>query len=448
MEPEKLIEAINGLKDVSAKNQETLEKVLKAYQEKVDSGKVETPQTIEAPEIPVKPEPARKIVFGDQKADRFQHIEKILDKPPAKLSEIEKEIHDFNDDVYLLSKMLKRDPRTLKTWHRLDENDELKKAMDTATSGEGAEWVPTGFSASLIELLRLERKVSGLHSRFTMPTDPYIFPVDGAQASAYKVTEQTADTSQTKIPVSTPGTAQKSLTSVGNAARVLTSHYLEEDSIIPVIPYIKESIAKALVDAEETATVNGDTAGTHMDSDVTAGDDVRKNWDGYRKMAQAAASVDLGTFNTAGLRSIRKAMKKFGVVPSKLAWIAGISVYNQLLGLTEVITVDKYGPAATILSGELGKFDGIPIVISEYIREDLNASGVYDGVTTTKTIIELVFRPGILYADRRAITMRVLTELYAESEQDAVIATRRYLLWTPYTVATDLIVGEGYNITS
>jgi len=52
-----------------------------------------------------------------------------------------------------------------------------------------------------------------------------------------------------------------------------------------------------------------------------------------------------------------------------------------------VRTVDKYGQFATVLNGELGKIDGIPVIVSEKIRENLNASGVYDGTTTTKTLL-------------------------------------------------------------
>jgi hypothetical protein len=70
-----------------------------------------------------------------------------------------------------------------------------------------------------------------------------------------------------------------------------------------------------------------------------------------------------------------------------LAWIASIASYYKMLGLTEVLTLQNYGPQATVLQGELGKFDSIPIIVSEYQRQDLNASGVYDGVTKTKTAL-------------------------------------------------------------
>jgi len=141
-------------------------------------------------------------------------------------------------------------------------------------------------------------------------------------------------------------------------------------------------------------------------------------------------------------------MGKYGVNPNNLAWIAGVRVFHKLLSLPEVLTVDKYGANATILTGELAKLDGIPIIVSEFIREDLNASGVYDGVTTNRTILPLVYRPAFLYGDRRTITLRVSQELYMETDQDVAIATQRLDFQPVQDAASEPVVGLGYNITS
>lgn len=356
------------------------------------------------------------------------------------------ELQACADDIYLASKFLRRDPRSLKMWREFSsEASALRKAMDTATSDEGLEWVPTGFSSELIRKVKLQLKVAGLHRRIAMPTNPFRLPIDGADATAYLFSESTSDTA-TKITASTPGSTDVTFDAIKLACRVLVSTELEEDSIVAILPLLRDKIVQALAEAQEEATINGDTDGTHMDSDVTASTDTRKAWDGYRKLALAGASVDCATFNKANLRAIRKAMGKYGVNPNNLAWIAGISVYNQMLGLDEVVTLDKYGPSATILTGELGKFDGIPIVVSEFVREDLNASGVYDGITTDTTVLPLVYRPAFLYGDRRNITLRVSQELYMETDQDVAIATQRLDFQPVQDATTEPIVGLGYNI--
>ena len=40
------------------------------------------------------------------------------------------------------------------------------------------------------------------------------------------------------------------------------------------------------------------------------------------------------------------------------------STYAKLLGLDEVATVDKFGPHATVLTSEIAKVDGVPVLVS------------------------------------------------------------------------------------
>jgi hypothetical protein len=138
-------------------------------------------------------------------------------------------------------------------------------------------------------------------------------------------------------------------------------------------------------------------------------------------------------------------MGKYGVDPNSLAWVVGISGYNQMLALSEVITVDKYGPNAVVLSGELARFDGIPVIVSEYVREDLNATGVYDGTTTGRTEVLLVRKDAFLYGDRRDVLVETDREI--KSQTIDLVASQRVAFSNRY-VATDPIVAILYNITA
>lgn len=365
---------------------------------------------------------------------------------PMELVEQAKNINEMSDFLYLAGALLRRPVRSLKLFGAAKTRF---KAMDAGTATEGAEWIPTGFSSDLINKLALARKVAALFRRFPMPTDPYKLPVEGGDATAYLASEATSDTA-TKFTASTPGTANVEFDAAKLAVRVLVSKDIEEDSVIAVVPYIRDKVVKALVDGEEEAILSGDDSTTHQDSDIHAlgAADRRKAWKGLRKHALAlgTAKVDISTFSTANLRAIRTAMGKYGVNPADLAWIMGVKGYNKTLSLTEVLTVDKYGDKATLLNGELGKLDGIPIVVSEFSRENLNAAGVYDGVTTDNGEIELVYRPGFMIGDRRNITVKVLTELYAETDQDAIIATMREDFEDVLDATAEKLVGLGYNL--
>jgi HK97 family phage major capsid protein len=357
-----------------------------------------------------------------------------------------KEFQEWQDSVYLISKIMNISPRQVKLWGKQSGNvSELKKAMDASTSGEGSEWVPTELSAQLQDLVRLEAKVANLFGRVNMPTNPFEVPVVSSDATAKKVSESTAD-GATNFPESTPGTRKMTFTAVKMAARVLMSEELNEDSIVAMITFIKQNLATAMAYGLEDALINGDTSATHQDSDVTAATDVRKLFNGLRKLTQSGNKVDLSTFSTTAVRNLRVKLGKYGTNPKDCAIITGPIGFMQLANLTEVRTVDKYGAQATILNGELGRIDGMPIIVSEKMRENLNASGVYDGTTTSKTALIMVNRPTFWIGDRRKLTVKTWEDI--QTDQTILVSTSRHDFQNKFDTTSENVVAYGYNIAN
>jgi len=342
-------------------------------------------------------------------------------------------VSDFrrmNDDVLLIRAIKgkefdEQELKQHKLWKELQVvARELRKALDTSTAGSGAEWIPTGFSSQLYDRIKLKLRVAALHSRVVMPTDPFEIPTRGGDPVAYFVAEPTGDT-PTKIPALTPSTGKKQFAGKDFAARILVSRHSTLDAIVAVLDLVRDDLVTAIANAEERALIDGDTAGTHQDSDVTSGTDARKAWLGYRKLAPAASKVDAGNVAATDVlvRSVVEKMGKYGVVPGDVAIVCGTKGYHQLLKTTNVLTVDKYGPSATILTGELGKLDGKPIIVSEWVRQDLNAAGVYDGVTTNRTIIAVVNRTPLLIGDRESVKVEADKDI--ETQQEIVVGFAR-----------------------
>lgn len=327
----------------------------------------------------------------------------------------------------------------------------MRAAIDTATTAEGKEFVPTELSSQLIERVALELRVLALFPEVTMPTNPFELPamaVSRTRGGAHA--EQTADTGQTKITKITPGTRKVTLTAKKFATEILTSKEAEEDSLVPILPFLRDELVDYTAADLEDAAINGDTTGTHRDSDVTAADDPRKNWEGIRETAEDASSQrdhSNAALTVAALRANRKLMGKYGIDPAQLAHIMGINGYIDLLGDSNVQTVDKYGAQATLLSGELGRVDGVPVIVSEYVRQNLNASGVFDNTTTNRTVAATVHRRAFLRGTRRNLTVEFLRELYSESDQDAVKISTRQALERRYG-ATEKAVAVSYNVAT
>lgn len=384
--------------------------------------------------------PQRKMEFADNQPTK---LEEIIDSLPVDLQK-------QADDLFIVSAITRRKPNQLKGWNGFTRKlGEFKKALDTATAHQGTEWVPTGFTNQLFELVRLENKVMALFPQITMPTNPYNLPIQIGRLTSFKHAEQTADTSQTTIPVGDTAdlTDKTTLTAVGHAVQVLCSKDVEEDSIIPMLPFLRSQIVSTLAEGREDCTLNGDTQTTHEDTDQTGATNRRKMWLGLRRMANANSySADMSEFTLSNIRLLLRApMGKYGVNPSSLAIVTGVKGYLNLINLKEVTTVDKYGPGATVLAGELAKVDGIPVIVSEWVREDLGSAGIY-AATSSKTVLHVVNRNAFAVGVRRESSIQLLIEKYADSDQDALITRERVTFAPIYPIASNKTTYMGYNI--
>ena len=433
-ELQKLLEKLAELKDLS---QEELD-LLKKHTAK---------QEAEAEEAQKEKRPVRRIAFSDESPSLVRNIREIVKLPARLLTEEEKRVQEVNDNLYILSRVLKTDPRQLKSWETFaPSGSALRKALDTATSGEGAEWVPTGLSANYIEKFRLESKVAGLFMDVPMPTNPWEVPYISGSIDFYLMPESTSD-EPSKTPASTPGTGKRTMTAKKLRARVLFSEELDEQSVVPLLPALQEEITMAGAETLDDVIINGDTTATHQDSDVTDSKDKRKSWNGLRKLCPAGTKKDLSTFDKDTVRSLKTALGKFGTKPNSLAWLASITSADKLTGLAEVLTVDKYGPNATIHTGEIGKIYGAPIITSEKIREDLNATGVYDGTTTSYTLLMILHKRAFMLGSYKPITLNTYFDQDVDQYVLNVKFKKAFIDRWDTSVAANTTVALGYKIS-
>jgi HK97 family phage major capsid protein len=397
----------------------------------------------------------------------------------SNLGERIEEFKRLNDDAYLIMTMLGgaavkkeipgatplkvyRETDVYKMVHkRLEEDKDLRKALAVATSGSGAEWIPTGFSSQVLVTIELQLKIAALFNSIAMPTNPYTLPVQTSNAEGYLIPESTADEA-TKIKASTPGTGNTTFNARKLANRVLFSEEINEDSIVAVRTFTMNEMSKAIARAHETALVNGDrtgaagVAGSHFDNTGTAlftsNYDARLAFDGLRYFALNNAGTSTKDFSNAVpsdalMGNVRLLMGLHGVNPMDLVWTMSINTYLQSVNnLSNVQTLDKYGPQAVVLSGELMRYQGIPTVVSEYLFSNLNASGVYDGSTTDRGELLLVYRPGFLSGTRGGVTMSTANDI--ETDQVIMVGKRRVDFIDPYdaTLAANIMSAAGINI--
>lgn len=322
------------------------------------------------------------------------------------------------------------------------------KAFGTSLAGYGAEYIPTLIASTYIPEFELSLDLQARFREIRMPQSPYKMPVVKDVLKAQKASEGGAAVAREF------GTGALQMESKKLEMYHVVPEELNEDSAVDFLAIARQELLLSHQRAVESAIINGDSDGTHIDSDTQAGSALlaEKIWHGLRRQA-LSNSANGGTKNfgaalsTAGLIDMRAKMKKFGVNPADLIWIVGPAVYAQLLGLPELLTVDKAGPAAAaILRGSAASILGIPVVVSQHVREDLNASGVYDGVTSTKGSILLVNASRWYVGIRRAPQIRVVQD--SPSYDRYLLAAYQRLDFVGHAQgASETSVCYGYNIT-
>lgn len=292
-------------------------------------------------------------------------------------------------------------------------------AMTTGATGEGKEWIPEAFSSTLHEEIWLALEVAQLFGRIAMPAPTYTLPFSPGRMIALAGTEG-------GTVAKTKGKTDKiTFTAKKIMAIVEMTDEFEQDSLVPALNFLRGQLIDAFSLGQETMCLNGQASGNaiYASGKEPAATDVRSLVSGIRNDAMAmGAKVDFGAasgFTADNLRALRTQMGKYGKRPSDLAYVVTMADYNKMLGFSGYQTLYSYGQGAVLLNGELGRIDNIPIIVSELLPGaavatdaadalgGLNASGVWDDTTKTKTTCVLVNKNGYYWGDRKEFNLEL-----------------------------------------
>jgi HK97 family phage major capsid protein len=244
------------------------------------------------------------------------------------------------------------------------------KAM-TSTGTYGDEWVPTFASSELWRDVHLATEVAAQVRRVEMPTNPYDLPSATADPTFYY-----ASTENTAVTGGVVTTGKATLTAKKIQADVTFSGELDEDSIIPVAPAIREALVRRAAQCIDDLIIHGDTetGGTgnvNSHDGAPAAGSFYLALDGMRKFCGITNTGQVqsfaAAFTTANFVATRALLGKYGARSSDLLLVMGQSLQNSIGGVAEYVTMDKYGPNAAIVAGEVGRLFNIPILLSEAI---------------------------------------------------------------------------------
>jgi HK97 family phage major capsid protein len=348
---------------------------------------------------------------------------------------------DLNDGLAFCQAMMHRenepfDVRSSKRWPLFVklQREISSKILTPGGSGTGAEFVPTIMSSTMIELYRQKLRIAGLieHIKIPQGTGSYDLPLEGADVDPYLSSGAADDdpsTAANVIGTRTPATAKVTFSPKGFKVRLLVNSEATEDAIFNLLDYLRKKGVQSLVEGTEGAIVNGDTTGTHMDADTTGATNYRKAYDGLRKLTNAEAKYALVTADAGKLKglhfvNLRTKFGKFGDDPSQIVSVVSPIGAAHLTADSNFMTVDKIGDKASLLTGQVGMVLGGPVIVSSKVKNNLNNSGVNDGVTTDKTIAISFHRGCFALGDKREITVESMKDI--QTDKWIVVVTNRH----------------------
>lgn len=250
----------------------------------------------------------------------------------------------------------------------------LKAAMDSLTAGSGDELTYTSQASRLWQDVHLETMIASLFSRISMPTNPFDVPLQLGDVNWYPG-EENVSIRSTDLP-----TGKQTLTARELVAEVPWSFILDEDAVIAMLPEVRRTLVRNTAEVMDDVLLNGDD--TISNSINRDGGRVDRNEPG---MAQWLVGFDgllhlplvdntsqannlNGPVTAAAYNKLLKLLGKYGVRSNESVFITDPNTFLASLALDEVETVDKLGPAATILTGQLAVVYGHPLIVSEQMR--------------------------------------------------------------------------------
>lgn len=312
-------------------------------------------------------------------------------------------------------------------------SEELMKALTATGSGTGDELVPTGWAAELWKDIFADSLIVGNLSRVPMPTDPYELPLGLGSITFRKGTEATATTATDMA------TAKVTMTATELVGEVDWSYSLDEDAVIAMLPALRDQIridAASIMDAfalnadatnADTGNINSDDANPDDDSYyLSAGQDgIRHLW----LVDNTSQGVNAGgdALTDTDILNALKLLGKYAQRPDRLVMVCDFSTYIKgIMGLTNVQTIDKYGPKAAVITGEIAKYRGVPIVPSA-VAPLTEADGKCSATASNNTLGQI----SIFHRDMWRVGFR--RELLIEVDRD--IQSRKLIMVVSFRIA-------------
>lgn len=319
-------------------------------------------------------------------------------------------------------------------------NERAMRAMDTAESGYGSQLIGAQYVGDLWEAARPESRIFGLINTFEMTAPTAYLPVEVDFPEMLLVSESTENNSSNYATVKT-GSNRVSATAKKFVIHQMWSGEMDEDSIIPFVPFLRRQLALSLAHYSDSLVLNGDTtnAGTgniNLDDADPADTKHYLAFDGLRHVGlvdntgnqkDMAGAIDLPNLAAARGRMVDVTRFHDWGHPndtSDLVYIADPATADAVAALDPVLNARIYNGGKDLLSGQVAAILGYP-VISSVAMSLTEADGKVSttGGNNVKGQIVTFNRRGFVAGWRRRV--KIETERLPATDQTRIVASLR-----------------------
>ncbi len=339
------------------------------------------------------------------------------------------------------------------------------RAMDTAESGFGAQLIGAQYVGEMWEAARRDSRIFALIDSFEMQEATTYIPVEVDIPEMLFVGESTSPTAS-DYATSKTGSNRVQLTPSKFIIHQIYSGEMDEDSIIPWLPFLRRQAGLSMEHYSDSLVLNGDTtnAGTGNinldDADPAdtkhylAQDGLRHAWlvDNTGNEINAAGGITWQMLNKQRSLMIDDTnIVDWGhpTVDTDLVHVSDPRTADAVSMLDEVLTVDKYGDRATVLTGEVGRIGRHPHIVSMAMRlTEADGKISTTGGNNTKGQSMVFNRRGFKAGWRRRVMLE--TERLPGRDQTRLIWSLRlaFARFTPTGSASGIEAAAGIrNIT-
>lgn len=268
------------------------------------------------------------------------------------------------------------------------------RAILDGSAASGLEMLAVPTLSALREPVRLQRRLAGLIRVRTQVSDSWKEVSEAGNAVMRKRSTRTDDPARYERSRFT--TSDNTISAHTYVAQTLIDDNLLSNpaAIVSITDRAMAFLDRMEADTLEIQVLHSDNAGSHQDTvstwtlggyltagDLDGTDSPVRQWVGWRARAfddsttaSAGGSFDetdwFGTIKLMGNRA----------VSSGLVAVCGIGTYfSEILPNAKFINRDYVGDRATLITGQVTDIGGVPLILSEFMADEYETSGLYTG---------------------------------------------------------------------